>query len=335
MKRQPGPGKCHLFDLAPETASWSSRPCNQGRYAFTCQNVTSDTANYLRVTSTLNLVNCLLTSVTNVSYYSASYTSNLTSSAGVYQTVGAGAHYLAANSPYRNVGTTSITPSLLADLRKRTTYPPLLLTNKITNYTILAPQVPRDTSAKPDLGFHYDSIDWAVNTLPVTNALLLLTNGVALATYGQNGLWLQDNSQLISEGSPTNLNHFCRYYAVQEQATNWGGGAVASTLTINPYNYGNSPPSVRLWFTESDIPADGGYHLYAYPSGWGFSSLELKHSQFSGGMIYLYEGGVPTYGFTNCLFERLDFQVADPLQFNAYNNLFTGVSGSIYQSLNV
>src|SRR6266568_5473089 len=28
-------GECHLFDLAPETASWSSRPCNQGRCAIT------------------------------------------------------------------------------------------------------------------------------------------------------------------------------------------------------------------------------------------------------------------------------------------------------------
>src|SRR5712692_3815611 len=28
-------GECHLFDLAPETASWSPRPCNQGRCAIT------------------------------------------------------------------------------------------------------------------------------------------------------------------------------------------------------------------------------------------------------------------------------------------------------------
>jgi hypothetical protein len=28
-------GDCHLFDLALETASWSSRPCNQGRCAIT------------------------------------------------------------------------------------------------------------------------------------------------------------------------------------------------------------------------------------------------------------------------------------------------------------
>src|SRR6266849_6880922 len=28
-------GECHLFDLAPEAASWSSRPCNEGRCAIT------------------------------------------------------------------------------------------------------------------------------------------------------------------------------------------------------------------------------------------------------------------------------------------------------------
>jgi len=37
----------------------------------------------------------------------------------VFQMVGAGANYLAANSPYRNAGTTNIDPTLLAALSKR------------------------------------------------------------------------------------------------------------------------------------------------------------------------------------------------------------------------
>jgi hypothetical protein len=44
--------------------------------------------------------------------------------ATAFQTVDTGNHYLAANSPYRNAGTTNISPQLLAELRQKTTYPP-------------------------------------------------------------------------------------------------------------------------------------------------------------------------------------------------------------------
>src|SRR5207247_6145976 len=68
----------------------------------------------------------------------------LTSDAGVFQSTGAGAFYLPANSPYRNAGTTGINPNLAADIKTRTTTPPMILGNLISINSNLSPQTPRD-----------------------------------------------------------------------------------------------------------------------------------------------------------------------------------------------
>src|SRR5207245_11124246 len=106
-----------------------------------------------------------------------------TSTNGRWQTVAADYHYLADNT-YRNLGTTNINARLAADLRKMTTYPPIVLTTDFTVTTTLTPQAQRDTDT-PDLGWHYDSLDYCWTGLNLTNsATLLLTNGVAIGLYG-------------------------------------------------------------------------------------------------------------------------------------------------------
>ena len=48
----------------------------------------------------------------------------------------------------------------MADLRKKTTYPPVLYSNAtIAVDTVLGPQAGRDTDT-PDLGYHYDALDY-------------------------------------------------------------------------------------------------------------------------------------------------------------------------------
>src|SRR5439155_4218239 len=126
----------------------------------------------------------------------------VTSSA--FQTVGAGMTYLANNSPNRNAGTTNITAALLADLRKMTTYPPIVLTNAITNDMVLSPQAQRDTD-DIDQGVHYSPLDYVLNTT-ITNCTLSLTSSVAVAVYGSTGLKMQTGSKLNSMGDPVNLN---------------------------------------------------------------------------------------------------------------------------------
>jgi hypothetical protein len=55
--------------------------------------------------------------VTNLSGVSFASCYTNASSTGIYQIVGAGGYYLAAGSPYRDAGTTSIPSALLADQR--------------------------------------------------------------------------------------------------------------------------------------------------------------------------------------------------------------------------
>src|SRR5262245_9222168 len=77
----------------------------------------------------LRLTNSLLVAVTNIgatNLQGANYYW-FTNDPGVFCTLGAGNHYLTANSPYRNAGTTNINADLLKELKFRTTYPPITL----------------------------------------------------------------------------------------------------------------------------------------------------------------------------------------------------------------
>ena len=124
-----------------------------------------------------------------------------------FQTVGGGSFYLATNSNFHNVGTPNIDPTLLASLKQKTTYPPMVYSNVtiITNLT-LSPQAPRDTGAAPDLGYHYDLLDYVVDKLLVTNATLTITNGTVLATYNEPGIQLENGGSIVSIGTPTAPN---------------------------------------------------------------------------------------------------------------------------------
>src|SRR5262245_60548423 len=124
--------------------------------------------------------NSLLISTTNNLVYtgnSADVISNLIDT-GVFQSAGAATHYL-GTSIYRNAGTTNINQTLASDLKSRTTYPPVILTANITNDTLLSVQAQRDYDV-PDLGFHYDAMDFAASQIAITNATLTLQSGTIL-----------------------------------------------------------------------------------------------------------------------------------------------------------
>ncbi|HEX3856077.1 MAG TPA: hypothetical protein VHY30_02135 [Verrucomicrobiae bacterium] len=91
-----------------------------------------------------------------------------------------------ANYFYRNAGTTNIDSDLLAELRQTTTYPPTSGYDDYGADTILYPCVQRDTDT-PDLGYHYDPIDYLADGLTVEpGATLTLTNGAVLALTSTN-----------------------------------------------------------------------------------------------------------------------------------------------------
>lgn len=153
---------------------------------------------------------------TRVTYDSATQT--LTSDTGVFQTNKAGTHYLAKSSPFRAAGTTAVSAVMTNILKMATVYPPLELISDFTANTTLAPRIPRGNSGgKRALGYHYPALDYLWMKQTVTGATLTLTNGVAVAFYGSEGIKLATGGTLVSQGRPEKLNWLVTYNAVQEQ----------------------------------------------------------------------------------------------------------------------
>lgn len=279
-----------------------------------CSNLVSATG------ATLALTNSILTGVLASGVGSPTYEQVISaaSGSGIYQVVGAASYYLADNSTNHNLGTTSINATLANDLASLTTYPPLLVASNFTVDTVLSPRAQRDTDV-PDLGYHYDTLDWVVSGRTVS-ANLTLTGGVALGIYSVSstyGLGLSSGS-FVSEGTPTRLNWIVRYNTVQEQSTtNWSGTSMgASVRKIS------SSATVNARFTGWSLPSGTGEHFY---DDTGNSTVSaFSHSQFGGGKFNVYPGSV---GLTNCLWQRVYVYLKDmdgDPQWSLFNNLFYG-----------
>ena len=274
------------------------------------------------------LTNSLLTAVTAVTNMSLYNSAQLSSGSGVYQAVGAASYYLADGSTNRNAGTRNISTQLLSDLKLRTTYPPIVLTNRITTDTTLTPQAQRDTDV-PDLGYSYDPLDYVVSGLQLTNALVL-TNGVALGAYGScDGIISYGNSvthgTIVSQGLTDRLNYIVHYNTVQEQTTtNWAALYSASTVNLcSPY------AGAQFSFTGWSIP--GALRAHFLTAGNSLT-IWFKNCQFSGGTISVAESSV---ALTNCLFERVTVSFNDDEDIGHWylqNNLFRG--GSLSYRMN-
>jgi hypothetical protein len=270
--------------------------------------------------STVYLTNSLLAQIYSAgTYYGLS---NAVVGAGAFQTVGVGAHYLAANSPYRNAGSLAINATLLADLRQRTTCPPIVLTGSVVSDTTLLPQAQRDTDV-PDLGYHYDPLDYAVSGLVVTNATLALADGVAVGGYGTNGFTLQNGSRLLSTGSPLHPNRLVRWHAVQEQAS-WAWSGRTNWATFRDDLVADALPEARFRFTEFPLQAAGGWH---FAGGSKQGVLALTDCRLLGGHLEWNGSGANGRQLTliNTLFERVTNVFgtgADLLTLHARNNLF-------------
>ena len=278
------------------------------------------------------LTNCILIAVTNgfTNFVGTGVETNA-SPAGIFQTVGQGSFYLADGSPYRNAGTTNINPTLLGDLRQRTTYPPIWLTNSVTNDLTLAPTVLRDTDT-PDLGWHPDCLDYFVSGLRITNATLTLTNGVALGVdYSATnwGIILQD-ARFFSFGDPTNLNRIVRAHNVQEKSS----GNPATRAVFYDGSSSGLSNELRLRFTFFAQLASDGYMLY---SGQKFSELEWTHSVICNPSLVVDTAGgnYLTCGQTNTVWERGGAQFglttsSANVTIHARNNLFRNFSQHFY-----
>jgi hypothetical protein len=272
--------------------------------------------------------NSLVVSVTNYATYSGVNNQTLTTDTGVFQSVGAGYHYLASGSAYRNIGTTNnVGASLLADLKKRTTYPPVILTSDFTTDTTLSPQAQRDIDT-PDLGYHYDALDWCWGGRNLTNCTLTLTNGVAVGLYNTAATILRSNGKFVSEGLPACLNRIVRYQAVQEQSVVLG--TVGSPMVF--WDLATTTGQVRLRFSDVSLMADAYSRrsLVGNQGSQAINPLSISHSQLRG--VYLafsdsQSSSSTIIAMTNNIVERstLSWSKTDsyyPFTLYQYNNLF-------------
>jgi hypothetical protein len=209
-----------------------------------------------------------------------------------------------------------------------TTWAPVQLVNDFTVNTTLFPQAQRDTDA-PDLGYHATPLDYVWTGLNLTNATLILTNGVAVAVIGAKGTTLKNGARFYSEGTPMNLNRLVRYSAVQEQPILLG--ATASSL-IDVSGAPSPLPEVRLRFTDVSLLADSSTRRYLLANnGAVVSTLALTDCQLRGVYLNLFANyaGPMTVALTNNLIQRGNLtwyqeNISGYYAFtlNLYNNLF-------------
>jgi RHS repeat-associated protein len=250
--------------------------------------------------STAVVKNSLLIQQTYPPYYAGAYTGIETvqsSSSGIFQSGLCGNYYL-NGSTYRDIGTTNIDATLLQNIRRRTTYPPQMLTTPM-------PRAWRDTNAI-DLGFHYSPVD------------VIASNVVGSATFGPDTVIALNNSyystfdlayghSLNSQGTPDLPNRFLYASAVQESPDS----------AIDP-----GPLQQHLARVEDSSPQ---------------SSLNFYSTYFlMGGDLLEQAGGSPSLTFQNCRLYDCSLSVGgntvDSSSFNFINTLFD--HSSLYISAN-
>jgi len=280
--------------------------------------------------SGLLLVNSLVTDYSttfDVEVDDAGGTVFLDSSAGVYKTAGAGNYYLADDSPYRSVGATwdgtYIVPIDSAFTATRTTWAPVILRGSITNDTVLAPEVPRDTSTNCDIGYHYDPLDFLIQgPVYLSGATVAVTNGAAVGFCLTNAdfasLMIDCGSAVKSFGWADNVNHLTWYSTVQESAaSNWYDMDFGLNDLFASTESGAGGSVAEMRFTHFSRPAGGGSYFSQCDVGW-LGSIALRDCEFSGSAVWFwsYVYGSPgsfTGSATNCLFQRCNVGVLGPI----------------------
>lgn len=272
---------------------------------------------------TLLLTNSLLTSVTTTNGFAGAGIVVLASANGVYEVAGAGGHYLAKGSPYRNTATATISAELAADLKKLTTSAPLVLRRSYASTSPLtySQTVQRDTDI-PDYGAHFAPVDYAVGGLVIANgANVTIGPGVVMVGYSDGpglgyALWVDYGGKLTVEGRADNPARFAWYTCAQElagtswQSTSYGLVNVLDLLTPS------TAPELSFKFTDWVVLGDAGqFPLQAVGPVSGMNPITLNHSAFHGGQLHLESMDVR---MTNVFLDRVDTQVwFDPGNTNA------------------
>ena len=258
---------------------------NGGTQTLVGNNLTIHHCKLFTTIPTLSLTNSLLVNVTNLIAGGTLATNKvtlLTNESGVFQTLGAGSHYLAA-STYRDVGTTNISATALSMITGKTTFPPILYSNLVfLGASNFVNTVLRDTNT-PDLGYHYAPLDYITDGVTVSNSTLTITNpGTAIACYNQPGISLHNGSSITAVGTPLLPVVFARYQSIQELSLNLHGTNVINGQNIAGAATTTNRPNGTFQFSKFTAPAFGGWH-FNHNGSTAYNSLTLQNSEVYGG----------------------------------------------------
>jgi hypothetical protein len=268
--------------------------------------------------------NCIFANVTNLTigsialsggtngfYISSTFGSVVTNSAYPFQSVGAGSYYLTDSCNFLNAGTTNISATLLASLRQKTTWSPLVFSNAtLSADTNFGPVAARDTAVSPSLGYHYEPVDYAFGGV-TANANVTFTPGTAVGwfrtssgwTHAGHGIHIGDTKTLLFDGHVDHPDFWIRCSVVQEGGTGkwdggYGPGGITGWTTLPNIN---QAPVLQAHFTKFSVAASDSTH---FRDDNGYLLVNAFACEFSGGGL---GGYVDAVQFTNCLLDRVNW----------------------------
>jgi hypothetical protein len=313
-----------------QNCTFASNSCvaanNSGTIAFTFTNCIFANIGVFSTNSASLTINGDHNGFYNCTEFGSDVTTN---PASPFQTVGAGGYYLASGGNFHNAGTTNIDPTLLASLKQRTTYPPLMYSNKtfITNL-VLSPQVPRDTNAAAlDIGYHYDVLDYLCGGVCVSNANVTVNPGTAIGGFALDtfnnfspySLDVEGGVTFTSQGTATQPNQIAFYNTVQEglPGTNWAAPN-AGPIFLSDFEQGLTMGTAYAFRSTHFSSLAQNVELLALDNN---SSENYRDCELYGGIVF----GTTTV-VTNCLFDRVYalFQPKSNVNPSFCNNLFYG-----------
>jgi len=255
------------------------------------------------------LTNCALVNITNLSgSIAASYngfygtpsvgSAAVTAAVNPLQTVGAASCYLTNGCAFLGAGTTNVDAYDL--IETKTTYAPIVFTSTtLTTVTNFSPQAQRDNSGSPNLGYHYDPLDYVFgNTAAKSN--VTFTAGTAAgwfytasgATYG---LIMGDSATASFKGTVSAPCYWAKYNTVQEGGNgNWTPQSYRGGMMGQSYS--GTVPRMQALFTVCSVPC---MEAGPYASSGPLFRIEANNSEFYsiGGCNYYC-----SINATNCLY---------------------------------
>ncbi len=222
-----------------------------------------------------------------------------------YQTVGAGSYYLTSGSGCQSNGTANIDPILSANLASKTTQPPLVYSNvTLTANLTFSPQAVRDVNVKPDLGYHYDPLDYVFGGCSASSNLTF-TVGTAVGWFGPSGsaygFSLPSLAKGMFNGTATQPCIFTRYDTVQEGGNGiWTNNvsSVAGIIERDTTEYYNAAV-INADFTHCyALSSDPNY----FRDNGGYLTVYANNCEFYSGNLL---GRQMALNMTNCLFDRI------------------------------